>query len=259
MRAHRLWPGVMALVLVLVGLVALAWWFPARWAWQWARADYAGVHVGGVGGTVWDGHMAGVVVAGQRLGAVHWKLGRAAVLGHVHGSIDLHGAGVSASGRFQRGAHDVLVIREVHFTVSMSRLRSLWPAGTQLEGQLQGVITKASLVSGWPSRLDARLNWRDAAVVTQDRRLAFGEWTSRWHSAGGTVVTAQLRDANNGPVQLRGTFTVTPLGWRLAAMLTPRDGNDDALRRWLQRLGTPMPDGGIRIDRQGGLMMGATR
>lgn len=258
-RVRRRWPWcVLALVLVALALLALGWWFPARWAWQWMRADYPAVQAGAVRGTVWDGSMRDLVVAGQPLGALHWTLGRGAVLGHVHGSIDLRGTGVHARGRFERLAPHVLALHDVQFRVSMQCLRALWPTGMRLLGDLQGMIGGATLAAGWPSRLDARLDWHDAAVVTQGRQLALGEWTSHWRAAGGTVVTAQLRDAGGGPVRLRGTFTATPIGWRLAADLQPRTP-DAALRDLLQRLGTPTPDGGVRIERRGGLMTGAMR
>lgn len=253
MPARRRWPWV--LLFVLLALAALAWWFPARWAWRLVRHDYPAVHVDTVGGSIWQGHAGGLVVGGQHLGTLRWTLGRAAVLGHVHGRLDLHGAGVMANGHIARTADGAIVVRDAHFQVPMERLKVLWPTGMRLEGELQGDVARAHLVQGWPTRLEAKVRWHAAAAVTRGREVALGEWLSHWQASGGTVVTADLSDDGSGPVRLAGTFTATPLGWRLAALLTPR--RDSAgLRQWLQRLGKPAPGGGVRVERHGGLMTG---
>lgn len=250
---RRRWPWVV--VAVLVALFALAWWFPARWAWSMMRDDYPTVHVGAIGGSVWNGHAENVVAAGQRLGTLHWTLGRAAVFGDVHGHVDLRGAGVVANGDIAHVADGVVAIHNAHFQVPMERLKVVWPSGLRLGGQLRGEVARMRLVHGWPTRLDARVRWHDARIATQDRSVALGELLSRWEASGGTVVTVDLHDSGTGPLRLRGQFVATLLGWRLHAILTPREGHA-GLRRLLRRFGRPMPDGSVRIERRGGLMMG---
>lgn len=254
---HRRWPWLLAsvAVLVVVVLAALAWWLPASWAWRWMRADYPAVRAGAVAGTLWHGEMHDLVVGGQPLGTLRWTLGRAAMFGRVHGTIDLRGAAVVANARFERLGADTLRILDAHADISLAGLHAFVPVAARVDGRLQATIVDARLVAGWPTRLDASVRWNDAAVVDDGQRIVLGDLQSRWHAAGGTVVTAQLEDAGTGPIALHGTFTATPLGWRLDAALTPRT-DAAGLHRWLERVGQPMPDGGVEVERRGGLMMG---
>lgn len=254
-RKRRRWPWLLVIVLML--LAAAVWWFPARWAWQMVRADYPAVHVGDINGSVWDGHADGVVVAGQELGTLRWTLGHAALLGDVRGTLDLRGAGVMANGHIARDDNGAIVVRDAHFRVPMGRLKVLWPNGTELLGQLRGDVAQAHLVHGWPVRLDAHVRWHDAGMVTHGRKVALGQWLSRWQASGDAAITATLRDDGSGPLRLHGRLTVTPVGWRVKADLEPRQAGI-VLHRWLRDMGQPTADGGVRIERHGGLVKGTT-
>ncbi|HET7266809.1 MAG TPA: type II secretion system protein N [Oleiagrimonas sp.] len=252
-RHRRRWPWVLVIVLVL--LAAMVWWFPARWAWQFVRGDYPAVRVGDIEGSVWHGQADHVRVAGQSLGTLQWTLGRSALLGDLHGDVDLRGAGVMANGHIARDGNGAIVIDDAHFKVPMERLKVLWPNGADLLGQLRGDVDRARLVDGWPVQLRAHVRWHDAGMVTHGRTVMLGQWLSRWRASGNAAITARLHDDGNGPLRLRGRLTVTPLGWRIRADLVPRHAGI-ALRRWLRDIGKPMADGSVRIERHGGLMTG---
>lgn len=248
------WKVAAALVLTCLALLALAWWFPARWAWQLVQSDYPAVHIERVSGSVWHGQADGLTAGGQTLGTLRWTLGRAAVFGHVHFAFDLVGAGVMANGHIARTADGATVIRDAHFQVSMTRLRAAWPSDVQLAGTLQGDVVNARLVEGWPTRLDARVRWQDAAVVqAHGRAVVLGDLLSQWQAVGGTVLKADVRDSGTGPLRVRGAFTATVLGWRLQARLTPR-GHHAPLQDWLRKVGQPAAEGGFDVERSGGLM-----
>jgi len=254
-RKRRRWPWLLLAVLVLVA--ATVWWFPARWAWQIVHDDYPAVRLGDIDGSVWDGRADDVVVAGQSLGTVHWTLERTALVGRVRGTLDLSGVGVMANGHIARDGNGAIVVRDAHFRVPMERLKVLWPNGAELTGQLRGEVARARLVNGWPARLDAQVRWQDAGMLAHGRKLALGQWLSRWRASGDATITARLRDDGNGPLRVRGRLTVTPLGWKAWADLVPREAGM-ALQRWLRDIGRPIPGGGVRIERHGGLMKGAT-
>lgn len=251
-RSRRRWPWFV--LVVLLALVALAWWFPARWAWRLVHDRYPTVHVQSVGGSVWDGRAQGLVVNGQRLGRLHWTLSRMAVFGRLHGQVDLGGAGVMVDGHVARAGDGAIVASDLHFSVPMARLKVLWPTGTQLDGTLEGQVDKLRLVDGWPVQLQAHATWQAAQVIDQGRSVMLGDLESNWSTPGGSVIRADLGDAGKGPLDLDGRFVATTLGWRLQATLHPR-GDDPGLRRFLDRFGQRQSDGSVRIERHGGLAM----
>ncbi|HEX7732448.1 MAG TPA: type II secretion system protein N, partial [Rhodanobacter sp.] len=71
-------------------------------------------------------------------------------------------------------------------------------------------------------------------------------------AAQGGVIHAQWRDDGQGPLRTTGDLQLSPLGWRLAAELQPRQ-DEPALRRWLATLGQPDADGIVHVERHGGL------
>lgn len=254
MRSHtrRRWPWFV--LLLLAGVVALAWWFPARWAWQWLQKDYPAVHAGAVSGSVWEGAVEDLTVNGQRMGRLRWSLSRLSVFGSPRGRLDLRGAGVMANGHIARDRDGAIMIRDLVFRVPMARLKLLWPAGLELGGTLQGKVAAMRLVDGWPVRLQARVDWRSAQVTSPDGTVALGHLQSRWQAPGGSVVQADLADAGGGPVALDGQLVVTALGWRMHAVARPRHP-DPALSRLLERFGQRRADGSVRMQRHGGLAM----
>lgn len=252
-RSRRRWPWIV--LVVLLALLALAWWFPARWAWSMVRSDYPTVQVETVAGSVWDGRARGLVVNGQRLGRLHWTLSRMAVFGRLRGQIDLDGAGIMVDGHVARTGDDAIVARDLHFSVPMERLKVLWPVGTPLGGTLEGQVAEVRLVDGWPVQLQAHVAWQSAQAEVQGRRVMLGELESRWSAPGGSVIQADLTDAGNrGPLDLEGRFVATALGWRLQATLRSRRA-EPGLRRLLDRYGQRQSDGSVRIERHGGLAM----
>lgn len=251
-RTRRRWPWV--LLVLLAGVLALAWWLPARWVWQLVRNDYPAVHAGTVGGSVWDGEMDDLVVNGQRMGHLHWKLSRLSVFGRPRGRVDLQGDGVMANGHIARTDDGAIVIREWTFSVPMAYLKILWPAGMRLGGTLEGKVDRLRLADGWPVHIAARVDWHAAQATDHGQVVQLGDFHSRWQSPGGSVIRADLEDTGQGPVALDGKFLVTALGWRLEATARQR-GAEPGLRQVLERLGRREADGRVRIQRHGGLTM----
>lgn len=251
-RSRRRWPWFV--LIVLLALVALAWWFPARWAWRLVHERYPTVHVTSVDGSVWDGQAQGLIVNGQALGHLHWNLSRMAVLGRLHGQVHLDGAGVMVDGHVARVDDGAIVASDLRFSVPMSRLKVLWPSGVQLDGTLKGQVDKLRLVDGWPVRLQAHATWQAAQAIEQGQGVVLGDLESQWSAPGGSVIRADLADAGKGPLDLEGRFVVTTLGWRLQATLHQKR-DDPGLRRLLDRFGQRQSDGSVRIERHGGLAM----
>lgn len=251
-RTRRRWPWFV--VAILLALAALAWWFPARWAWRLVDDQYPTVHVDTISGSVWNGEARGLVVNGRHLGHFDWSLSRMAVFGRMRGEVDLDGADVMIHGHVARVDKATMVVSNMDFSVPMARLKVLWPTGMQLDGTVAGHVDTLRLTDGWPVQLQAQVTWQSARIDDQGREVMLGDIQSHWTAPGGSVIHADLADAGTGPLHLRGQFVATALGWRLDASMRPR-GLHPGLRRWLDRLGQQQPDGSVRLQRHGGLAM----
>jgi general secretion pathway protein N len=239
--------------MVLVIAVALAWWFPAAWAWHLVRGNYPDVRLESVHGTVWHGRARKLIVDGQPLGRLDWRVSRRAVFGHLKADVALNGLGTRVSGHIARAADDAILVRNARFRWPAARLTSgWWPPDAQARGALHGKVSRLRLVDGWPVKLKAQVTWRSAQVIEDGKDVKLGTIQSQWQAQGGTVIHADIADADDGPLHVRGRFVATALGWRLEAHARPR-GRAPALRRLLERIGTPAADGSITIGYRGGL------
>lgn len=244
------WPWLLCVLVLLAGITVC--WFPARWAWTWVADRYPQVRVAAVDGSVWDGRMQGLVVDGVRLGGLRWNLGRSALWGQMHGSFDLDGPMLMADGHFRRADDGTTVVRDGHFRVPLQQLPLTWPGRKPPGGVLVGQLQHAQLVAGWPARLDATVTWQNAQVVANGSRIELGNFVMHWHEGKGAAIVADLSDQGDGPVALRGSIVLSPIGWRVDATLRPRTARAD-VRQLLGRLGRQGPDGSVRIQRHAGL------
>lgn len=256
-RQHR-WTArvLLGLLLLLAVAAAVVAWFPARWAWQLARRHVPQLQLRSTSGTVWDGRSV-VNAYGRPLGTLQWHVARSALWGDVHGRFDLEASRWNVSGHFVRPGPDQLVVSDVHARLPASLLgHPGMLRGLQPDGMLQVVVPHARLDHGWPVQGKARVDWVGAGLVDGKERAALGHLVARIRSRAGTTLEARLSDAGDGPVAVSGDATVTPLGWRLDATLTPRAG-DPARQRILARLGRAGADGSIHVRRHAGLFPGA--
>lgn len=250
-RRRRRWPWVVAAGLLACG--ALAWWFPARWVWPWIQAQYPAVHARTVAGSIWNGHLDGLVVNGQRFGRLDWSLSRRSVFGYPRARLHLAGDEVMANGHIARADGGAIVLDNWRFQVPLARLKVLWPTAMTLGGRLRGQVRRLRLSDGWPTVLEADVAWHDATATTRDgRTVALGGFRSHWTAPGGSVVQADLDDSGDGPVALDGRFVVTSLGWRLDARARARRP-EPGLDALLRQLGERDADGAVRLRRRGGL------
>jgi general secretion pathway protein N len=253
-RRRRGWRRVLpGMVLAVLGLCALGWFLPARWAMPLIGARLHGVQLQQVHGLLWDGGAERVLAAdGRPLGQLRWQLSRRALLGEVRMQLRFDGPALHFSGAMQRLPDDVVEWRDVQMTL---RLGVVQPPLATPFGRPQGWFSlqapHALLQGNWPMQVQATARWDDAAIQMQRGTVALGKLRFTLHAEQGTIDT-HLHDAGNGPLALDGDAQVSPLGWRLDATLRPRTV-DPALRRWLASLGRPDADGSVHLQRRGGL------
>ena len=241
----------LGVLILIVGL--LVWFLPASWALPWIEPQLHGLRLQQVQGQLWDGRAGQVLNAqGNPVGQLQWRLSRRALLGQVQLQLDFQGPHLMFSGAMQRLPDNQVQWRDVSMRGELAALlpRVALPQGQPL-GELQIVADQALLQGGWPLQMDGRAQWLHAVMRTRSGDVSLGDLQWQAQAQGG-VIEVQLHDEGRGPLQADGQLQMSPLGWQLDAKLRARQ-TDPALRHWLAGLGQPDADGGVHIQRSGGL------
>src|SRR5512143_2505554 len=106
---------MLLVVLLVIGAVVLAT-CPAEYAYRFVADRLGAVKMGGISGSIWQGHAASVQVFGQPIGALDWRLEAAPLLGReVMAHVRLSGAEVTAAGIVDRAPDGTVSVREATF------------------------------------------------------------------------------------------------------------------------------------------------
>lgn len=248
-RTRAAWLTVAVLLLLIVLLVLF---LPARWAWPLLQARLRGLTLEQVHGLVWNGGADTVRGAdGRDLGRVQWQLSRSALWGRLKLDLALEGHDVQARGHLERDAQGRPVWRDVQARIDDLAAWAVHLPWGDPRGTLEVNLDSLVLQGNWPLELAGQLHWNAAALATTDGAVKLGTLGLDLSASGG-VMQGQLRDSGAGPLAVDGQLQLSPLGWRFTATLRPRD-DDPALRRWLTHLGRPDASGTVHLQRRGGL------
>ena len=241
---------------LLLATLLLVWFLPARLAMFWIAPQLHGLRLQQVDGLLWDGRAAQVTtVDGHTLGQLSWQLSRLALLGKTQLQLDFSGPQLDFSGAMQKLAAGQVEWHDVHARVDLSLLDAYakLPLGRP-RGELQVTVEHALLQAGWPLQLQANSQWSKASLKTHSGDIVLGVLQLQAQAQSG-VIAAQLHDDGHGPLKADGELQLSPLGWRLDAMLLARQ-TDPVLLHWLAQFGRPDPSGTVHIQRSGGMAMG---
>ncbi|WP_225561657.1 type II secretion system protein N [Rhodanobacter sp. DHB23] len=248
-----------AVAVPLLAIAALLWWLPARWAMPLLQPSLHGVLLQQAGGTLWDGHADDVRSPDGRVpGRVQWQLSHRALFGQVELQLDFAGPRFGLRGHMRKlpaGQVEWSGLQAHADLAALADPRLRLPLG-QPRGELVLNAQHAVLQGGWPLELQADWQWRQAAMHMKNGDVPLGDLHGTLAAQGG-VIHAQWQDDGQGPLRTTGEFALSPLGWRLEAMLQARHA-DPALQRWLAALGRPGADGSIHITRSGGMAAAIT-
>lgn len=240
-------------VLLLAGALLL-WWLPVRWALPLLQPSLHGMRLGQASGTLWNGRAEQVLAPdGRVLGRLQWQLSHRALFGRVELQVDFDGPQFGLRAHMRKLPADQVEWSGVQAHADLAALadpRMRLPLG-QPRGELELDAQHAVLQGGWPLVLQADWQWRHAALHMKNGDARLGNLRGTLAAQGG-VIHAQWRDDGQGPLRTTGDLQLSPLGWRLAAELQPRQ-DEPALRRWLATLGQPDADGIVHVERHGGL------
>ena len=244
---------LVVLALIVLVIVGLGWFLPARWVQPQIEARLHGLHLGGVTGSIWDGHADQVLAAdGHSVGSLNWQLSRLSVFGHTALSIDLNGDTWAFRGHMERLSETTTHWEDVHARFDLKALGLHANPWGQPLGVLEADITSALIQAQWPISLSGTGRWENATMVTSQGTLALG--TLHWEAQASNAVLkgsfGDVRDSE-GALQLSGSFGVSALGWRYDLEAQPR-GHRPGLQRWLATLGPVRPDGTLHLEQSGG-------
>lgn len=233
---------VMVLVVLLViGAVVVAT-CPAEYAYRLVADRLGVVRLGGLSGSIWQGHASSVQVFGQPLGAVDWQLEAAPLLGReVMAHVRLSGAEITANGTIDRTPDSTLSVREVTFRVP-ARLAepALDIPALQFLGNIDGTLAEARLHGAWVEQASGTLRWNDAAVAGA-AQAQLGALEATFSSAPDGAIAGVAHDTG-GPLELNGTFKVSAGSFDADAILAARDGNPQVTEA-LRYIGQLQADG----------------
>lgn len=246
-----LWIVLGGLLLLSVLVVAT---FPAALAWRQVSERIVGVELGGVQGSLWQGRARELVLRGQSLGSLEWRLSPwATLLGKPRAELAIKGPDLRLSGTWQHsGAGSELSalngeIDAGWFAPALD-IPALEPTGrvTVADGRLlldgQGVPNGGELV----------LRWLDAGVRGQVQ-ARLGTLVIEARGSEGRIV-ASVSDGGDGDVAIVGQFQLEQRAYRGEVRLFARVAEGPVVEA-LQWIGMPSDDGGRLLIIKGRLLL----
>jgi general secretion pathway protein N len=231
---------LLLVLLVVAGVVAAT--CPADYAYRMVADRLGALKLGGVSGSLWQGHAASTQLFGQELGALDWQLEPAPLLGgEVMAHVRLAGTDISAAGILDRTSDGTINVRDATFRVPA---RFAAPAldipSLELLGNIDGRLSAARVHGMWVQEARGSLLWNDAAVAGA-AQAQLGALEATFSSAPDGSIGGVAHDLG-GPLQLNGTFKVTAGTFDADANLASRDGNPQVVDA-LHYIGEPQADG----------------
>lgn len=242
---------LVGLVTFLIGLIAF---FPARIAAGWVESSTA-VTLGGVTGTVFDGHAGYAQGPGGAVENLDWRLHPLNLLiAQVTADIEVDSDLGGFSGRITRSLFGNTHMRDLTGSASA------------------GWLAKRGGITFLPLSADIAVDIRTASVDDQlnfsalDGTVRLGN--TRWQLFNPPVELGQFETAltqgedgvrativnSSGPLAIDGGATLTPeRRYRLDVRLRARAGADDRLDGMLDQLGDGDDEGWHRVQEQGAL------
>jgi general secretion pathway protein N len=241
---------IVIILLVIAGVVAVT--CPADYAYRLVANRLGALKLGGVSGSIWNGHAASAQVFGQELGALDWQLQAAPLLSReLIAHVDLNGGAVKATGIVDRGADGTISVRDATFQMPA---RMAAPAldipALDLLGEIDGKLTQAQLRGVWVDGASGSLRWNHAAVAGA-AQAQFGDLEATFSSAPDGSIAGVVHDLG-GPLQVNGTFKVAAGSFDAEAKLAARDGNPQVMEA-LSYIGQLQADGTSLLLIHGGL------
>jgi general secretion pathway protein N len=243
---------LLVLVLAIVAVLVLAF-LPARTALDFVGGRLGPVQLGEVSGTLWKGQASPASVNGQPIGTLGWRLHPLSLLGaRIDADLTLQGDAYNGQGAVSVRRDRTLSVRDLQLTMPAQKLQALLDIPALVfRGDVLVEVASADLKGGFPTQVQGRATWRNAAVAGS-AEAQFGEVIAEFASAPEGGIAGTVKD-NGGPLQAQGNYSANMLGYDADIALRARDGNPQVAEA-LQYIGAPQPDGSARLLVKGRLL-----
>jgi general secretion pathway protein N len=231
---------------VCLFITFLLWQLPARLVFVLLPANVAQGF--GAEGTVWNGRVRIINVAGQQLRNTEWDLALSRLfLGQLAVDFKTRWGGGFAEGFAAVGITGKLTLNNTLASLDAAMLSPMLNI-PQLGGQVSLDLKELELVNNWPQTLTGSLEIRNLASPLMGNGSAdlIGNVAVSFDAASETnpgTLTGKLSDIG-GPLELDGTLTLTaPANYDLDTRVRARPEAAKSIKENLQFLGNPEADG----------------
>lgn len=244
-RKRSLTAAIVALLALAFVALALLWTAPADIAYQVLRSRLGGWQALGLSGSLWSGRAEQVALHGMPLGALEWRVSRAAFFGgSTEGNASLRGTGIVLDLDFEKRGPKA-VLRNVALTLPAQWLApAIALPGMVPLGEVAAKLGNIEFTDGFLTGAEGVVEWRGVGV-SGAAEGAIGDLEANFGRAADGAVVLNVRDRGarlrvDGSVRFQGPV------FELEVKLMPRESNLQ-LFDVLRLIGQRTPDGGTLL------------
>ncbi len=214
-----------------------------------------------VSGSLWNGQAQQALIGGHYWQGLHWRyLPGALLTGKLGLALDARQQGLTVAmelrqGLMNPGLNEPVEIRQLQLDTRLAEppLADLLPlpADGRLSMQLTELVIDPVRAPLALTRIEGRMTLK-ALQVTLASPQTIGDLSLTIRTDDNGRIHGQWRDSGSGPLAVSGEILIQPDGkYTLNSERQVRDSSQSGLLQIVRMLGTPGPDGRVRIRRQG--------
>lgn len=217
-------------------------------------ADNAGIKLGRLSGTLWNGHANSLNIQQHRLDDINWSFKPSHLfLGRIALDLEARYQQQPVSTIAAVSLDQALYLDDTQANIPASLLADqlALPMG-ELDGQVQVALEKVRLAQQQVPLVNGQINWQQASITVADTaRLGNVSITLDGYDAG--VLNAVLQN-QGGDLRLNGEGKVAENGdYDLQLDLVAGNSASNNVKNSLRMFAKPQPGGGYRVDNQGNI------
>lgn len=215
------------------------------------RIEQPGLKIEGVAGTIWGGEINALVVDGEPVAPIRWKLHPSALLGgKLAADVQVSPPDSEIRAKANISLNGTLELSDVEINGQLRAIAS----GTSLgpvAGKIVGSFAQIVVENNWPKSVDGTLDITGLRYPAS-ANYSLGNFQLNCPSQT-TPITCNIQD-QGGPIQLNGQVQFTDSRqYQLTGQIKARPEANAEIRNSLGFIGQPLPDGSYNLEWSGGL------